>query len=317
MAQNLLQKENDNPSALELGAIRTMRTANPLMNEIYVIKGPAALRFTRRDPNNRTTSGLRGRGESWSAQEGGRIPVHEATTIIGGKVQADIAEMRDYGVDPRNPEAVAAFLQGRTDDKIDTSAQEFARMFLVGDPANNLREVQGLKVRCAGSQIIYAQDAANGANVVENDLERLKALVRRPTHWVGGDEVKRQSINAMRNGSGIRRTTDEFGNEVTVIAGLPFLELKEDQNGSPIITFDETRGSSNVTGSLYCVSLGKERDYQGVQAFEAGPLEALPPQRVDTTYSQVAEWQIGLAQFDDLLRDAARLAGITKASGVI
>jgi len=50
---------------------------------------------------------------------------------------------------------------------------------------------------------------------------------------------------------------DAFGRQVTQYAGIPLDIVGDDHDGNLILGFDETRGSSNVTASMYFVRYGR------------------------------------------------------------
>ena len=77
----------------------------------------------------------------------------------------------------------------------------------------------------------------------------------------------RRKINALAragNFSLIDVGTDVFGRQVNIYNGTPIRIIGDDIDGTAILAFDETQGSSSVTSSIYAISYGTDENVYGI-----------------------------------------------------
>ena len=77
----------------------------------------------------------------------------------------------------------------------------------------------------------------------------------------------RRKINALAragNFSLVDVGTDQFGRQVNIYNGTPIRIIGDDIDGTAILAFDETQGSSSVTSSIYAISFGTDENVYGI-----------------------------------------------------
>jgi hypothetical protein len=246
--------------------------------------------------------GFRGVNEAYAESVGILNPAVEKLKIIGGDMDTDKFLIRTMGESRRTTD---------TKMKLKAAALYFTKIFFDGDESSDPRQIDGLNKRLTGNQVIEA--GANGANLTENMLDRLiDGVEGGPTELYMSKKMRRQ-LNALAKANTLLSAgVDAWGRPIEKFAGIPIRIIERDNLDSEILDFDETQGSSNVTGSIYAVR-NEEGYFEGIQsgpleAYDLGELEAKPALRLRV------EWYPGIAIFHP--RAAARLKGITTASGV-
>jgi HK97 family phage major capsid protein len=58
--------------------------------------------------------------------------------------------------------------------------------------------------------------------------------------------------------------TDVFGRQVNTYNGVPIRIIGDDKDGSAILGFDETQGSSSVAASIYAIAFGTDENVYGI-----------------------------------------------------
>lgn len=119
---------------------------------------------------------------------------------------------------------------------------------------------------------VYAEDgAANGGTLALNDLDIAKDKLRAqssPDAWLCNRFVRRHiTYLAHTTHSGfslIDVGTDRFGTKVNFYDGVPLRIVGDDIDGNAILGFDETRGTSNQTASMYAVAYGTDENVCGL-----------------------------------------------------
>ena len=246
--------------------------------------------------------GFRGINEGYSEDAGEVTSISESTKIIGGDMDVDKSLVRSMGEEIR---------RSREQMKIRALTLSWERSFIKGDTSSDPRGLDGLQKRCTGTQLIPAGTTSGGDPLSLNTLDRAKKRTRMPTHWImSQDMALRLTASARDMGvSGyINYTLDEFGQEVTMYAGLPIIELEEDNEAQLILPFTEENpgGGTPASTSIYCVSFGDMR-LEGIQntdieVNDLGELETKP------CYRTRVEWEAGIAVMD--ARSITRIWGI-------
>lgn len=106
----------------------------------------------------------------------------------------------------------------------------------------------------------YASGSGSGTEDGEQDDYIAVVLERAIDLVIGGASNKvilanktfrRHLTRVARANSQITIDRNEFGYQVMSYAGIPILEIEDDETGTEILGFDETTGSSGVTSSFY------------------------------------------------------------------
>lgn len=207
--------------------------------------------------------GFRGINEGYQEDAGETIPFTESTKILGGDLDVDVSIVRQLGEGARS---------SRENMKVRALALQFDRTFIKGDPTTNPKEFAGLQARIplspTSTQLVFpagpgTTPSSNGDALRLLSLDWAKKRTRRPTHWVMNQTMALLLTEAARTTgvSGfIQYTQDEFGRPVTMYAGLPIIEMEEDNLANEILPFEEESpgGGTPTSTSIYCVSLRQE-----------------------------------------------------------
>jgi hypothetical protein len=249
--------------------------------------------------------GFRGINQAYDESVGVLLPFTEKIKIMGGDMDTDKALVKMYGASRR---ATDILMQSKA------ASLRFSKEFFDGDEATDVRGFDGINKRLAGNQVIYAGD--NGANLSKNMLLRLiDAIDEKPDLLVWGKAFDRQ-VDSLYSGSTIISIDkNQWGERVRLFDGIPIGIVDKDHLGNVILDFDETRGSSGaVCGSGYAFKFGIDQYVSGLQngepeGIDLGEIDSKP------VYRYRLEWLIGMAMFHP--RCAARLAGVTKITGIV
>ncbi len=265
---------------------------------------------------------FRGINEGYVESAGETIPFTESCKIFGGDIDTDVSLIRKLGEGHRityeNMKARALALL-------------FDRTFIKGDQTTNQREFNGLQARIPlsplSTQLVTAggpgsTPAANGEALRLFALDWAKKRTRRPTHWLMNQTMALLLTEAARTTgvSGfIQFTQDQFGNEVTMYAGLPIIEMEEDNLGNEILPFEEESpgGGTPTSTSIYCISVRPE----GIMGIHNMPsdeelfqIRDLGEQDSKPVYRTRIESELGIAVMD--ARSITRIAGIANTAVV-
>jgi hypothetical protein len=171
------------------------------------------------------------------------------------------------------------------------------------------KQFDGLKKRLVNNQVIYAGD--NGADISVDLVDQLLDAVAGPNSGKVLLMSKYQrrkfkkSIRAQAGGT----TPVDVATPLDSYEGARIETLDEDDVEQVILPQTETRGSSNVTGSVYCIRPGQDPEGEYVQGLvKSNMVEHIPLAQVNTVVSDLIEMFGGLGVFHG--RAAARLAGL-------
>lgn len=247
---------------------------------------------------------FRGVNEAFTESTGVINPMTESLKIAGGDLDVDSHIIRTRG------EQVRAAHEAM---KVKAMARYLNRIMFDGDSIANPREFDGLNARLTGSQNILA--GAGGAALTQDMVDDLLRQVPGANALLVGDGGEQLMTKLLRNDSQVNTTVDFFGRQVTTYAGVPILNVGDDENHNEILDFDEDPGDAVFdTTSIYAVRMGSadaEQDLFGLQTEmgmmvrDLGELDSKPALRTRV------EWDISIVLAS---RDcAARLRGITNA----
>lgn len=116
-----------------------------------------------------------------------------------------------------------------------------------------------------GLRYYVGGSGGNGAALTLDDLDQVIDQMRgqaAPSAWLVNRFHRRKVTNLARSTytgfSLIDVGTDVFGRKVTSYNDIPFRIIGDDISKTPILGFDETQGSSNVTSSLYLAAFSED-----------------------------------------------------------
>ncbi|QOV87411.1 major capsid protein [Humisphaera borealis] len=300
MAISLLDFANQSRSPMRRGIIQE------ITNESIFLK---ILRFVPVDGfaytyNRQSALGgiaFRGLNDSYTEDAGVVNPQVESLSIFGGEVRTDRQIVNKQG-DAARANAIAA--------KVKKAGLFFDRYVIKGDPTVDPLQFYGLNGRLTGSQVLTV--AANGGPLTLELLdEALDSVVGSNSRKViiCNKAVRRQITALVRDAAG-GAAMSEIGAQVREYDGAPIQVLDEDGDETPILDFNETQGSSNVTTSLYVIRPGSDVDGEHVQGLIGSKMiEHVSVGLLGTYYSDLVESAIGMGMFHP--RAASRIKGIT------
>ena len=250
---------------------------------------------------------------SYTESTGTVNPKTESLYILGGDADVDrfVQTTRSNLNDQRA-------LQTRA--KVKAMSYAFQDAFINGDTGSDPNQIDGLKVRLTGAQVLTA--ATNGLGPVAGGHDFFDALDALMAAVKGGPDALylnaqiRAKIRSSARRLGGWQTYQEIatGKILESYNGVPLLDIGEKPDGSLIIPQNETVGSSSVTSSIYAVKwgAGEEADQAitgltngGVMVDDLGQLQEKP------AYRTRVEAYFGMALFGG--KAAARLKGVLNA----
>lgn len=251
--------------------------------------------------------GFRGVNEAYPESTGVLNPKVETLAIAGGDADVDTFILKT------NP--------GRrpieTSLKIKAMSLAWGAKFIKGDNIGSPAEFDGLQSRLVGNQVINNGATSGGDALSIFNLDRTIKQTYNPTHILvdkGLTLLITQAARTTAIGGFITYSKDEFGRQVTMYAGLPILEMGEDNTGVSTLGFTEANpgGGTPASSSIYVVSLNADTLFgiqSGViQARDLGELQSKPAVRTRV------EWFSGFVVSHP--RAATRLRGIKNATAV-
>lgn len=246
---------------------------------------------------------FRGVNEGYTESTGVVNPVAESLVIGGGDSDVDkfIVKTRSNVNDIR---AVYDAMKAKA------LSLSITKTFFDGDSTANPKEFDGINKRLAGgSQEIEA--GANGASLTQAMVDDLiDRVFGTPDVLLMSKAMRRVLTNLSRTSSQISYGLDAFGRRVTQYNGIPIGIVEEDNTGAEILGFDETQGSSSVTGSICAVRFGVQEFLWGIQnsimqVTDLGEIQTKPVLRTRV------EWYLGLCVGHP--KSVARLKGVLAA----
>lgn len=248
----------------------------------------------------------RGINESYTESTGAINPQSETLKILGGDADTDIQLIRQFGTGRR---AIDVNM------KVKAAAHGFASAFIEGDNSSNPREIDGLRRRLVGSQLVDAGATSGGDALSLYKLDQLIDRVDDPSALIFPKSLRTRLTPAARSatvGGNVSWDVEQFGRRVLRYNDIPVIVPYESNQGTDFMAFDEPapNGGQTQTNSVYCVSFGPE----GLFGIQNAPIEVRDLGEVDD--APVArtriEWAIGIVLASAY--GAARLRGITDAA---
>ncbi len=299
MAISLLDFANQTRSPMRKGIVQEITNESVFLRRLrFVSVDGFAYSYNRQQ----TLGGIafRGLNESYTNDTGVVNPQVETLSIFGGEVRTDRQLVNKQG-DAVRANAIAA--------KVKKAGLFFDRYVIRGDPGVDPLQFYGLNSRLARSQVL--DTGANGGPITLDLLD--KALDAVPgsndRKFIVCNKVVRRKITALLRAAAGGSAMSEIGPQAREYDGAPIEVLDEDGDEAPILAFDETQGSSNVTTSLYVIRPGGDVDGEHVQGLIGADLiEHVAVGLQGTYYTDIVEANMGLGMFHP--RSAVRVKGI-------
>ena len=232
-------------------------------------------------------------------------PQTEHMKIMGGDADTDKALLK-WEKNPGERRASDVMMKAKA------AALYFTKIFFDGDESSAATQFDGLNIRLTGDQLIYG--GTDGGDLTLNFMHRIMDAVKgTPDVLFMGKKFRRQLDNLAESSTIISTEFDAFGRRVEMFDGVRIGIVEEDNDDNTILDFDETRGNSDVTASMYPVRFGVDEFVCGVQT-EALEVVDLGELQEKSCFRFRIEWLMTIAIFHS--KSAARLAGITAASGI-
>lgn len=302
----LLEAAKHSQDDLERAVSKIIVESSPALEYLPMrtINGPA---YRYHQEQSLGTVAFRGVGGTYTPDAGIINPIFEPLVILGGEVQIDNFEVE-----------VMQNLLNLKAEKYRMKARQvgitFTENFFEGDTAVDPFAFDGIRKRLTGGQKIAV--ATNGNPLTLALLDQLldqvvgdapdKVLFMSPS-------VRRKITSLVRAQTGsslINFTQDQFGKQQLAYAGSTIRVVRREDDGSTILDYDETQGSSSVTASVYCVRFGP--DYtMGIQSRGLPSVKDFGEIQSAPKHLGRIEWFMGLVVKHP--RAAARLHGITDA----
>jgi hypothetical protein len=302
MALSLLDFSNQTNSPLKRGLVSEITNESIFLRRLHFVPvNGFAYQYNRQ----KTLGGIafRGLNESYTNDTGIVNPQVETLSIFGGEVRTDRQLVNKQG-DQVRANAIAA--------KVKKAGLFFDRYVIKGDPAANANQFYGLNYRLTGAQVL--SPATNGGpltlDLLDTALDAVAGSNDRKV--IVCNKVVRRKITALIRAAAGGAAMSEIGPQAREYDGAAIEVLDEDGDEAPILAFDETQGSSNVTTSLYVIRPGGDVDGEHVQGLIGADLiEHVSVGLQGTYYTDIVEANMGLGMFHP--RAAARVKGILNA----
>jgi hypothetical protein len=302
MALSLIDFTNQTQSPLKRGVVSEITNESVFLRRLHFVPvNGFAYSYNRQ----KTLGGIafRGLNESYVNDTGVVNPQVETLSIFGGEVRTDRQLVNKQG-DTVRANAIAA--------KVKKAGLFFDRYVLKGDPGLNANQFYGLNARLTGNQVIAA--GATGAALTLDLLDQALDAVAgsNDRKFIVCNKVVRRKLTALLRAAAGGSAISEIGPQAREYDGATIEVLDEDGDESPILAFDETQGSSNVTTSLYVIRPGGDVDGEYVQSLIGADLiEHVAVGLQGTYYTDIVEANMGLGMFHP--RAACRVKGILNA----
>lgn len=240
----------------------------------------------------------------------------ETLVILGGDADVDryIQQVRSNLSDQRA-------LQ--TQLKVRALSYKFQDAFINGDVSVDANSFDGLKKRLSGGNVIAGgtngipilgnggTDAQTFIDVLDAAIAQVELMGQGPPDAIYMNAAQRTKFRgALRRLLIYTEQRDTLGQYVDQYHGIPILNIGTKADGSQILPFSETQGTSSVASSIYVVKWSSGLGIPGivgltnggVQAYDLGELETKP------AYRTRVEFYCGIAAMGN--SPAVRITGI-------
>lgn len=245
----------------------------------------------------------RGLNQTYTPDVGVVNPQTERLVMFGGEANTDAALVEVNG---------NTYRAGKVAMKVKAASLFFLKEFFDGDSVANPLAMDGLNVRLTGNQVISAGD--NGAALTLDmvfDLQQRvigensqKVLLMSPT--------QRKNLSNLVVAAAGGASVADAASQITSFNQSRIVLIEEDHQGNQILGQDETKGSDNATGSIYCCRFGSSLDEEFIQGLVAARgFDSEDQGKRSTVYIDLIDIYVGLALFHP--RCAARLLGVKTA----
>jgi hypothetical protein len=259
----LLEAAKTTGEPLKKGVVDIIIRESPILERLPMIKivGNA---WQRRLESTLSTVSFRDVNETYTRDYGADEDFFWGTSILGGEVFVDNYIINTMG------------------DKGDVKARQFAKKAKAAaltfdkyffDGTGTAKDFKGINTLLSegfGQSFGAANDATNGGTLTLDDLDIAYDLLR-----TGTADVMLLNRTVRRKITKLARTSvtgvalidvgdDAFGRQVMQWNGVPMGIVGDGPDGNLILDFDETRGSSNVTTSLYFLRLDEDEGVAGL-----------------------------------------------------
>lgn len=229
------------------------------------------------------------------------------TTILGGEVYVD-----NYLVKVRGN--VNSLKTKQYAKKARAAALTLDKYVI--DGTGTAKDFKGVNALIADGFGFSTVAGTNGATLTLDMLEDAEDQLRKGSPdamWANKflrTKITRLARSSITGVALIDTDTDMFGRRVTMWNGVPIRILGDDKDGNLILDFDETTGSSSVTGSLYFVKFGE--DFVSGLLGAGGDMTVKDFGEIEASPGHLGriEFYPGLAIFDK--HSIVRLSGLTK-----
>lgn len=298
----VLEWEKTNPTPLSSGLVELFVAENPVLQNLPFIN-IAGNAFKYNVETSLPGVAFRGFNQGYTDSAGVINPATESLTILGGDSDYDVAQVK-MGVGGSNTRAIYDGLKAKS------MALTWLRTFIDGDTAVDANAFDGVNKRLdGGTQEIEA--GTNGAALTLDMVDDLcDKIIGSPSMLLMNKPTMRKLNSLARAANQAIETIGEvFNRPIYGYAGVPIGIIEDDEQGNPILDFDETQGTSSVTGSMYAVRFGADM-FHGIQTEpmsirDLGEIDSKP------AYRTRFEWYSGLVVKHP--RSVARLRGFTLA----
>jgi hypothetical protein len=257
--------------------------------------------------------------EAYVESTGTVNPQSERLVILGGDADVDLFIEKTLG-NLNDQRATQTAL------KVKAANYFFQQNFFNGDSVANPKGFDGLKTRLTGAQVLDGGTngipiLGDGGAAAQDFFDVLDELVSSVPGIDGSNgaiyansKILGKIRSAGRRLGGVETVREDLtGKRVLQWNGIPVLDPGDGLNGLPILGQNETKGSSNVTSSIYAVRFGQDETDRGVTIIDNGGIQVrdLGELQSQPVYRTRLEFYCGLAVFGG--KAAARLTGVLNA----
>lgn len=246
--------------------------------------------------------GFRNINGVYTDSEGIINPRDEKLVPFGGSVRTD-----QWMVDLRGGRARTTQIA----NKIRAAGLAFDKNYFHGDSAVDPMAFDGIRTRIntAGDQCFWA--GTNGGALTLALLDQALDAVRGPNSGkvIHCNKTLRRKITKLVLAEAGGATLLDVNSDAQQYKGAKILPVEEDETGAEIFQFNETRGNSALTSSLYIVRYGTSSDETDVQGLaNTGLFKTRQPVNMGEYIRDVVEALVGIGVFGG--KSVARIGGI-------